>query len=481
MKLRVFAMAFMILSGTLCQPAMAHEEFDALLDGFDEVVPVSKDSLLDGFEDLNTTTDENTGDALTDSKYQIIRLTGHIKTAGTYNFSPDAPVREGTDWQGVSSLKTEMMLELDIKPADKWLIFDWFVFASGLAGYDFIYTFKGREKYTDEVLETCETKTELRELYLQASPAKQLDIKTGRQIVVWGTSDYIRVVDILNPLDLKNIGTTDIEDLRLPVTMSKIDYYQGPFNLSGIIIHEVRFNEIPSYGSGFYPYSQDPAREETPGSDLGNSQFALALKGRFSGWDLGLYWADIYHPDTYIEAKSDGIASTLVQKHERVNMFGASSTLVAGNWIIKAESAYWDGLKYTHTPNDKFSRLDVMAGFEYSGFTDTRITLELVNQHLFKYKSELKNDPGGVDENLLQSIICIEKEFMHETLTLTILAAGYGETCQGGAYQRISAEYDIADSITVKAGVVFYQSGDLSMFNDIGGNDQIFFELKFSF
>ncbi|WP_320043239.1 hypothetical protein [uncultured Desulfobacter sp.] len=65
--------------------------------------------------------------------------------------------------------------------------------------------------------------------------------------------------------------------------------------------------------------------------------------------------------------------------------------------------------------------------------------------------------------------------------TETFEAAGYGEKWQGGAYQRISAEYDIADSITVKAGVVFYQSGALPMFNDIGGNDQIFLELKSSF
>ncbi len=149
-------------------------------------------------------------------------------------------------------------------------------------------------------------------------------------------------------------------------------------------------------------------------------------------------------------------------------MFGASSTLVKGNWIIKAESAYWNGLKYTNTPNDEFPRLDVMAGVEYSGFTDTRITLELLNQHLFNYKGELKNAPGSINEDQLQSIICIEKDFMHETLTLTFLAAGYGEKWQGGAYQRVSAEYEISDSITVKAGVVFYQSGALPVFNDIG-------------
>ncbi|PIE71974.1 MAG: hypothetical protein CSA22_00020 [Deltaproteobacteria bacterium] len=47
--------------------------------------------------------------------------------------------------------------------------------------------------FADQVLDTYETNVELRELYLQLSPAKQLDIKTGRQIVVWGTSDVVRL------------------------------------------------------------------------------------------------------------------------------------------------------------------------------------------------------------------------------------------------------------------------------------------------
>ncbi|WP_321493360.1 DUF1302 family protein [uncultured Desulfobacter sp.] len=472
----------MMLSSILCQPAPAHGGGNELLHGFDEAPPVPEDSLWDGFKDENPT--ENALDALPHDRVpeqRLFRLTGHMKTAGAYNFSSDAPVRENTNWQGFSRLKAGMLLELEIKPTDKGRIFDWFIFASGFAWYDFIYLTKGRENYTDEVLDAYETKAQLRELYLLATPAKHLDIKTGRQIVVWGTSDYVRVVDILNPLDLKDPGTTDIEDLRLPVAMSKIDYYRGPFNLSGIMIHEVRFNETPPYGSGFYPYSSAPAYEETPDCDLENTQFALALKSRFSGWDMGLYWADIYHPDTYIEDVSDGVTPVLVQKHERVNMFGASTTIVNGSWIFKAESAYWDKLRYTNMPNKKFSRLDVMAGFEYSGFSDTRICVELVNQHLFNYKSQLKNDPDGIDEDQLQSVICIEKNFMHDILTLTFFAAGYGKKWQGGSYQIFSAQYDVLDNITLKAGVVFYQSGDLSMFKDIGGNDQLFLELKYSF
>ena len=486
LSVTVTALIILALAGSWQgRPAFAGDD---LLDGFDDPAPASGQDLLDGFGDQNTTRDDFVRQnrpvppplafGALDAQ-QAIHLGGHIKTAAAYNFSHDAPVRGRTNWQGVSSLKTELLLELDIKSRSAGL--DWSVFASGLAAYDAVYRARGRDNYTDEVLDAYETRTQIRELYLQASPLKHLDIKTGRQIVVWGTSDYVRVVDILNPLDLRDPGTTDIEDLRLPVTMSKIDCYLGSFSLSGILVHEVRFNDTPPLGSAFHPSFRAMPQEEVPDCDLENTQFAMALKGIFSGWDFGLYWADIYNPVSHNETVSNGRSLSLVQKHERVNMFGASSSLARGNWLFKAEAACWDGLKYTNVSDLSFLRLDIMAGGEYSGFTNTRITLELVNQHIFGYRGELENAPDRVDEDLFQWVICMQKDFMNETLTLTVLAAAYEEKMQGGSYQRISAEYDIADSLSVKAGVVFYQSGDQPLFSDAGGNDKIFMELKYSF
>jgi hypothetical protein len=75
----------------------------------------------------------------------------------------------------------------------------------------------------------------------------------------------------------------------------------------------------------------------------------------------------------------------------------------------------------------------------------------------------------------------LERNFLHENLTLTTLVSVYGETGNGGAFQRFSAEYDISDSLKVNGGLVCYQSGDLPMFKNIGDNDRLFLEFKYSF
>ena len=80
------------------------------------------------------------------------------------------------------------------------------------------------------------------------------DLKAGRQIVVWGRMDNIRVNDVLNPLDLRIPGLTDIEDLRLPVFMTRVDYYLANIALTGYLIHERRYrisHALRLRGTGF--------------------------------------------------------------------------------------------------------------------------------------------------------------------------------------------------------------------------------------
>jgi hypothetical protein len=47
--------------------------------------------------------------------------------------------------------------------------------------------------------------------------------------------------------------------------------------------------------------------------------------------------------------------------------------------------------------------------------------------------------------------------------------------------QRFSMEYDIKDDFSVMVGIVTYQSGDKTQFRNIGDNDRLFLEAKYSF
>jgi len=73
------------------------------------------------------------------------------------------------------------------------------------------------------------------------------------------------------------------------------------------------------------------------------------------------------------------------------------------------------------------------------------------------------------------------KSYFNDTLTLTLLASTFGIKADDGSFQRLDAEYDVTDAISIRAGVVFYHSGDKGLYKNIGDNDRLFIELKYSF
>ena len=91
-----------------------------------------------------------------------------------------------TDYRGLSRLRGELNLDIDI-----YLPHEWKGLLSGRTFYDAIYELTD-EEYTDEVLETYESEAEIGEAWIQGSVTKNLDLKIGRQILVWGKSDNIQ-------------------------------------------------------------------------------------------------------------------------------------------------------------------------------------------------------------------------------------------------------------------------------------------------
>ncbi len=407
-------------------------------------------------------------------------LTGHIKLSSACNIANSKPPPGQVDFHGLSRLKSELFLEFqaELSPAWKFKL-------SGSSFYDAAYSLNNRGIYTQEVLDTYETDTEFRETYIEGTLTEQLDIKIGRQIVVWGKSDNIRVTDLLNPLNLTEPGITDLEDLRLPVFMTKIDYYIGDWGVSAIAIHEKRFHKLPPFGSDFFPGTRQFPPETIPSGSLSNSDYALALNGTFTGWDLALYYADVFdHSPHLFLAQPDPALY-----HAEITMFGADINLIMGNWLFKFEGAFFDGVRFsdvmdpdtlaaTRIPGS-YSLYKLLLGLEYSGFTDTTLSIEGMNSHVNHLDSQAEKT--GIKQDRFQGALRLTKKYLNDRFNLILLASIYGEKGQDGAMYRITGEYDLTDDIRITGGMVWYNSGDLESFQTIGANDRVYLDIKLSF
>lgn len=400
-----------------------------------------------------------------------LELSGSMGLSASYNFAHEPPAPGEPDQRDFSRLRTA----LDVN-ADFTLPQNWRARIGGKAFYDAIHALRGRGQYTAEVLDQYEDELEFTELYLQGSLLPALDLKIGRQVVVWGKSDNIRVTDLLNPLDNREPGVVDIKDLRLPVAMTKLDYYTGDWNLSGIMVHEFRANKEPVIGNDFFTGSSASPLEEKPGLAWDNQEYGLALNGIFSGWDVSFYGAWFWNDQSHQEDTLAGIR----RRYNHNAMLGTSMNIVRGNWLLKGEAAYVDGLEYSIAVGKK-QRLDLLIGAEYNGFSETVVSFELANRHLFSFDERLKQSPVHGQRDELQSVLRINRDLFNDTLQLSLLLSTFDLTGEDGSFQRVSAKYDWSDSINITAGLICYQSGNNAMFQKIGDNDRLFTEIRYTF
>jgi hypothetical protein len=213
-----------VLSSILLLSLLGAESIDEAMDGFDNEPIINKsnieDDLMDGFDDEAKKIFDNKtlhcGTELPKEDKKRYSLTGKITEQVAYSYSGDKPHNE------FSSLKSSLFLDYEYKFENG------FKFKTNAkAYYDAIYDIRGSEKYSSNELDELRSEAELFDAYIEGSLSDNLDIKLGRQVVVWGRSDTIRITDVLNPLDNRRPAMVDIEDLRLPITMAKFDYFVG--------------------------------------------------------------------------------------------------------------------------------------------------------------------------------------------------------------------------------------------------------------
>lgn len=469
---------FIILLSVLISlsPQLRAEELDSLLSGFETDAPPSDseelEGLLGGFSEGNSKDQPQESIDQKPALPDWLTLQGSLSLQSTLNVAHNAPKPGKPDYRGLSMFKGHGELLADVS------FTNWKARVGATAFYDAAYRLNGqRDFYTKKYLDEYEKEIELNEAYLQGALTDDLDLKIGRQIVVWGKSDNIRVTDVINPLDRRWPGVTDIRYLRLPVTMSRLDYFWDNWSASTLLIHEPRFDKFPLFNGEFFPFPQPAPPLSTPGWSWDNQQFGLALNGIFSGWDLSFYAASVFPENSFLRRNPSG---NPVRTYERATMLGTAGNIAVGNWLVKAEAAYWDGLNYSTIAEEK-SRFDVLAGVEYMGFSDTTISFEIANRHIFAYDPRLESLPDGQREDWSQYALRFVRNFMNDTLHATILISSFGLLGADGGFERLQLEYDLTDAITLTGGVVLYESGDFPGFREIGNNDRILFELEYRF
>ncbi len=183
---------------------------------------------------------------------------------------------------------------------------------------------------------------EVRELYLDASWGP-LDLRLGKQFVVWGVLEGVRIVDEINPMDFRELILLDLLDYRIPLWTAKLDYYVGPGSVELLWIPDVRFHEPAPPGSEWELLQEVPGTVKPKRFDPHNAEVGLRLAGRLAGADLSLSyfytWDD--YPTVFRRVRLDAVRTPrFMPTYTRLHIYGLTYSSQFRWGVLKGEMAF---------------------------------------------------------------------------------------------------------------------------------------------
>lgn len=402
--------------------------------------------------------------------------------------------------------------------------------ASGWAYYDLVYdlfdyrTVSGRAERDIiqplafiENLEQEEDNrvTDLREFYLDIE-FDHMDIRIGRQYVVWGVLTGVRIVDEINPMDFREMILPDLMDYRIPLWKVRIDYYGENNNYQILWIPDIRFHKPAPRGSE-WELLQDITDVDGnnvmnyPPSSLENSEFAFRVQRTIGMTELSASyfytWDDFPVIFRRVPVLIGALDPQFFPTYTRIHMYGLTFQRPFFSQVIKGEFAYvqdkFFGTADIDVDGDGF--LDNLGelrrdhirwglGIDFN-IMRTDFSIGVTQWIILDYAREIIQDEYDTSFNLF-----VRKEIPERRAVFTLL--GIGLINLEEAYLKPKITFDVTDRFQVGVGAdlfwgkpsqqgVAFENGRPTnlieidqrsqFFGNFRHNDRLFVELKYAF
>lgn len=197
---------------------------------------------------------------------------------------------------------------------------------------------------------------DLRELFLDVS-YDDFDLRLGRQFVVWGVLEGVRIVDEINPIDFRELIQPDLLDYRIPLWMGKLDYYRDEGTYEFLWIPDIRFHLPAPRGSEWELLQEVPGTTYPDSYEPSNWEYGFRFSTNL--WDADLTFSYFYTWDDFpvvfrrVKLNQVQLTPDFFPTYTRENIFGSTMTKQVGDYIIKGEFAYVTGKYFAIIDTDR--------------------------------------------------------------------------------------------------------------------------------
>ncbi len=327
---------------------------------------------------------------------------------------------------------------------------------------------------------------EMREFYYETESGETY-LKLGKQQIVWGKADGLKVLDVVNPQDFREFILDDFNDSRIPLWTVNAEIPLNDSVLQLIWIPDQTYHAIPKPDS-LYAFTSpllvpvlpagvavDLRPVDKPDDFFADADYGMRLSSFIGGWDVTLNYLYHYY-DTPVLFQKLALGAqpvvTVTPGYERTHLIGGTFSNAFGEFVLRGELGYSTD-RYFLTNNIKNTNgvfktdeVSYVLGLDWSGISDTFLSMQLFQSLL------LDDQPGLVRDKVDTSMTFLaSRNFMNDTLVVEIL--WIHNTNNNDGLVRPKIKYEWQDNINIWLGADTFYGDSKGLFGQFNKNDRI--------
>jgi len=335
---------------------------------------------------------------------------------------------------------------------------------------------------------------ELREAYFDKYIGNTF-LRLGKQQVVWGQADGLRVLDVINPLSFREFIIGDFEDRRVPLWMANAEVTAGTVTAQFLWIPDKTYDEIPPNDGTFAITSprfvpQEPegftgniALDEVRRPDrlIKDDDYGVRLNAFLGGWDVSLNYLYLFRDEQVFRREIVDAGDILIRPDfERSHLIGGTASNAFGKFTLRTELGVSTNRFFlTEDPADldgvfETNEISYVIGVDYQFDADTFISAQVFQSYLTDAA------PGATRDDLDTTLsLLVTKEFMNDRVEIEGL---YLQSVNDGDGQfQIDASYELRSNLSLKVGADVFFGDHYGVFGQFDGTDRIRFGFEYGF
>ena len=224
-----------------------------------------------------------------------------------------------------------------------------------------------------------ETSVRLREAYFEHRDS-HWGLKAGRQLIIWGVADGIRITDHLSPMDMTEFLAQDYDDIRMQVNALRFLLFNEKIQFEAVLVPTFEGYKLPTdRRNPWYPFAALHAlpgltvswdnESGRPDLDIHNMEYGGRLSFTLPGIDFSLSALHTWNKMPVFEQQwSSPQAVKIVPRHYRMGLFGGDFSLPVRQIVLRGEAAVSIDKHFTYsTPMspEGFNTLNWLMGIDW--------------------------------------------------------------------------------------------------------------------